>query len=193
MLWPVHRLLARHVLLAAFDEVALIIAPKTLQEPAATCSQMDAAAICCFVWSLWLLLVRAVDHHRIGQLVLDEPGADLGHVLGVEVRRREPPRRMTWQLSLPVVWKMADTPCFVTDGNQWGDRAASTASTAVWVFPSVPFLKLTGIDNPDASSRWTGLWVVWVPMATHDVKVLGGCAAESARRGTQTRSAARAR
>ena len=77
---------------------------------------------------------------------------------------------MTWQLSLPVVWKMAETPCLVTDGNQWGERAASTASTAVCVVPSVPFLKPTGIERPDASSRCTWLSVVRAPIATHDVR-----------------------
>ena len=29
-----------------------------------------------------------------------------------------PPRRITWHVSLPVVWKIADTPCLVTDGKQ---------------------------------------------------------------------------
>ena len=81
-----------------------------------------------------------------------------------------PPRRMTWQASLPVVWKMAETPCLVTDGNQCGERAVSTASTAVCVLPSVLFLKPTGIDSPDASSRCTWLSVVRAPMATHDVR-----------------------
>jgi hypothetical protein len=77
---------------------------------------------------------------------------------------------MTWQVSLPLVWKMADTPCFVTEGNQCGDRAATTASTAVCVLPSVPFLKPTGMERPDASSRCTWLSVVRAPMATHDVR-----------------------
>ena len=39
---------------------------------------------------------------------------------------------------------MAATPCLVTEGNQCGERAVSTASTAVWRFPSVLFLKPTG-------------------------------------------------
>ena len=77
---------------------------------------------------------------------------------------------MTWQVSLPVVWKIAETPCFVTDGNQCGERAASTASTAVFTPPSVPFLNPTGIDSPEASSRWTWLSVVRAPIATHDVR-----------------------
>ena len=51
-------------------------------------------------------------------------------------------------MSLPVVWKMAETPCLVTDGNQCGERAVSTASTAVCVLPSVLFLNPTGIDRP---------------------------------------------
>jgi hypothetical protein len=69
-----------------------------------------------------------------------------------------------------VVWKIADTPCLVTEGNQWAVRADSTASTAVLVLPSVPFLNPTGIDSPDASSRCTWLSVVRAPIATHDVR-----------------------
>ena len=101
-----------------------------------------------------------------------EPRAELGR----RARRRSsgrcgvPPRRITWQVSLPVVWKIADTPCLVTDGNQCGERADSTASTAVCVLPSVPFLNPTGIDSPDASSRCTWLSVVRAPIATHDVR-----------------------
>ena len=83
---------------------------------------------------------------------------------------REPPRRITWQVSLPLVSKIADTPCFVTDGNRCGERADSTASTAVCVLPSVPFLNPTGIDRPDASSRCTWLSVVRAPIATHEVR-----------------------
>src|SRR3954463_15384411 len=77
---------------------------------------------------------------------------------------------MTWHDSLPEVWKMAETPCLVTDGNQCGDRAVRTASTAIWVLPSVLFLNPTGIDRPDASSRCTWLSAVRAPMATHDVR-----------------------
>src|SRR5690242_21723782 len=70
---------------------------------------------------------------------------------------------------------MADTPCFVTDGNRCGDRADNTASTAVWVLPSVLFLKPTGIDRPDASSRWTWLSVVREPIATQAVRSAINC------------------
>ena len=77
---------------------------------------------------------------------------------------------MTWHASLPTVWKIADTPCLVTDGNQCGERAVSTASTAICVLPSVLFLKPTGIDSPDASSRCTWLSAVRAPIATHEVR-----------------------
>src|SRR5438093_11802189 len=60
---------------------------------------------------------------------------------------------------------MAETPSLVTDGNQCGDRAASIASTAVWVLPSVLFLNPTGHDKPDANSRCTWLSVVRAPIA----------------------------
>ena len=83
---------------------------------------------------------------------------------------RFPPRRITWQVAFPVVSKIADTPCFVTDGNQCGERADRTASTAVSVFPSVLFLNPTGIDSPDASSRCTWLSVVRAPIATQAVR-----------------------
>jgi len=54
-----------------------------------------------------------------------------------------------------MVWKIAETPCFVTEGNQCCERAVTTASTAISVLPSVVFLNPTGIDSPDASSRCT--------------------------------------
>ena len=47
-----------------------------------------------------------------------------------------------------MVWKIADTPCLVTDGNRCGERADRTASTAIWMVPSVPFLKPTGMERP---------------------------------------------
>ena len=60
---------------------------------------------------------------------------------------------------------MATMPSFVTDGNQWDERAERQASTATWIEPSVPFLKPTGIERPEASSRWIWLSVVRAPMA----------------------------
>src|SRR2546423_1859074 len=58
---------------------------------------------------------------------------------------------------------MAARPCFVTERNWWGCEAARMASTAIWTFPSVPFLKPTGMERPEASSRWTWLSVVRAP------------------------------
>ena len=49
-------------------------------------------------------------------------------------------------------------------------RGRARASTATCVSPSVPFLKPTGIDRPEASSRCTWLSAVRAPMATHDVR-----------------------
>jgi len=72
---------------------------------------------------------------------------------------------MTWASGLPEVWKMATTPSLVTEGNQCEERAERQASTATWTEPSVPFLKPTGIDRPEASSRWIWLSVVRAPMA----------------------------
>ena len=60
---------------------------------------------------------------------------------------------------------IAASPCLVTDRNECGCEPARTASTAIWTLPSVPFLKPTGIESPEASSRWTWLSVVRAPMA----------------------------
>ena len=48
---------------------------------------------------------------------------------------------------------MALRPCFVTARKWWACAAACTASTAIFTFPSVPFLNPTGHDSPEASSR----------------------------------------
>ena len=53
--------------------------------------------------------------------------------------------------------------------------AARIASTAIWTLPSVPFLNPTGIERPDASSRWTWLSVVRAPMAPHDTRSAMNC------------------
>src|SRR6266851_559433 len=72
---------------------------------------------------------------------------------------------MTWQSGLPRVATIAQRPCSVTPRNWWGCLAARTASMAIWTPPSVPFLKPTGIESPEASSRCTWLSVVRAPMA----------------------------
>ncbi|CFN68686.1 Uncharacterised protein [Bordetella pertussis] len=64
-----------------------------------------------------------------------------------------PPRRMTWQSSLPAVETMAECPPLVTERKWCGCEAALMASTAIFTLPSVPFLKPTGHDRPEASSR----------------------------------------
>ena len=53
----------------------------------------------------------------------------------------------------------------VTDRKWCGWLAARMASTAIFRLPSVPFLKPTGQDRPEASSRCTWLSVVRAPMA----------------------------
>lgn len=50
-----------------------------------------------------------------------------------------PPRRMTWQSELPLVFVMAAKPCFVTPKKWWGWVADLIASTAISTWPSVPF------------------------------------------------------
>ena len=76
-----------------------------------------------------------------------------------------PPRRMTWQSSLPMVETMAVWPDLVTDRKWCGELAERMASTAMRMLPSVPFLKPTGQDRPEASSRCTCDSVVRAPMA----------------------------
>src|SRR6059036_1291552 len=72
---------------------------------------------------------------------------------------------MTWQSGLPRVETMPARPCSVTPRKRCGWTAARTASIAIWTPPSVPFLKPTGIERPEASSRWTWLSVVRAPIA----------------------------
>ena len=48
---------------------------------------------------------------------------------------------------------------------------------AICTLASVPFLNLTGIERPDASSRWTWLSVVRAPMAPHVTRPIPSCAA----------------
>src|SRR5262252_1404940 len=77
---------------------------------------------------------------------------------------------MTWQSGLPRVATIAQSPCSVTPRNWCGCVAARTASMAICTPPSVPFLKPTGIERPDASSRCTWLSVVRAPMAPHETR-----------------------
>ena len=73
---------------------------------------------------------------------------------------------MTWQSSLPRVATMADSPCLVHRQEAGaGGRPRGWRRSAICTLPSVPFLKPTGTDRPDASSRWTWLSVVRAPIA----------------------------
>ena len=81
-----------------------------------------------------------------------------------------PPRRMAWQSSLPRVETIAEWPALVTDRKWCGACAALIASAAMRRLPSVPFLKPTGQDRPEASSRCTWLSVVRAPIAPQAIR-----------------------
>jgi hypothetical protein len=66
---------------------------------------------------------------------------------------------------LPAVVTTAAAPLRVTPKNVCPAPDARHASTATWTSPSVPFLKPTGIDRPEASWRCTWLSVVRAPIA----------------------------
>jgi len=65
---------------------------------------------------------------------------------------------------VPVVWKMADTPCLVTPEPVLRRRNPHGIDRGC-TLPSVLFLNPTGIERPEASSRCTWLSVVRAPMA----------------------------
>ncbi len=88
---------------------------------------------------------------------------------------RAPPRRITWQSSLPRVSKIAAMPIFVMPMKACGARAARIASAATLMLPSVPFLKPTGQLSPDASCRWLWLSVVRAPIAPQAIRSAMNC------------------
>ena len=77
---------------------------------------------------------------------------------------------MMWQSSLPAVDTMAVLPPFVTDRKWCGCDDALIASSAMRTLPSVPFLKPTGHDSPEASSRCTCDSVVRAPIAPQEIR-----------------------
>ena len=77
---------------------------------------------------------------------------------------------MMWQSSLPRVSTIATWPLLCTERKWCFWRAASSASTAIFTLPSVPFLKPTGAERPEASSRCTWLSVVRAPIAPQDTR-----------------------
>src|SRR5882762_10662491 len=77
---------------------------------------------------------------------------------------------MMWQSALPVVAAIAERPPLVTAMKWCGCEADFTASAAMRTLPSVPFLKPTGHDSPEASSRWIWLSVVRAPIAAHAIR-----------------------
>ena len=60
---------------------------------------------------------------------------------------------------------MAECPCLVNARKLCGWEAERMASMAMRILPSVPFLKPTAQDRPEASSRCTWLSVVRAPIA----------------------------
>ena len=65
---------------------------------------------------------------------------------------------------------MAEWPPLVTERKWWGAEAERMASTAMRTLPSVPFLKPTGQERPEASSRCTWDSVVRAPMAPQAIR-----------------------
>ena len=94
--------------------------------------------------------MRAVDHHGLRESLGGELRAHPGDVVGLVVRTGARPAAQDDVARARCPWsgRWPRPPCLVTDGNQCGDRAVSTASTAVCVLPSVLFLNPTGIDRP---------------------------------------------
>ena len=77
---------------------------------------------------------------------------------------------MMWQSSLPRVSTIDTWPLLCTERKWCFWRAARIASTAMRTLPSVPFLKPTGADRPEASSRCTCDSVVRAPIAPQDTR-----------------------
>ena len=71
---------------------------------------------------------------------------------------------------MPLVDTIAERPDLVTERKWWGLVAARMASTAMRTFPSVPFLKPTGEESPEASSRCTCDSVVRAPIAPQAIR-----------------------
>jgi hypothetical protein len=79
---------------------------------------------------------------------------------------------------------MAVPPSLVTDRKWCGCEAAPTASAAIFTLPSVPFLKPTGHDRPEASSRCTWLSVVRAPIAPQATRSAMYCGEITSRNST---------
>ena len=145
-------------------------------DPSAIWPPTSAATSICLRWSLPLLPCEQSIITRAGR-----PAAASLPTVSSTLRAwwfgpvRVPPRRITKHVSLPAVCRIAPIPCLVTPANQCGCRADATASTAICTLPFVPFLKPTGIERPDASSRCTWLSVVRAPIAATDVRSARYC------------------
>ena len=74
------------------------------------------------------------------------------------------------ECAFPVVSTIEAKPCSVTPRKWCFDAAERSASTATVTLPSVPFLKPTGKDRPDASSRCTWDSVVRAPIAPKEIR-----------------------
>ena len=135
MLWPYTRRLPGHVVLPALDQVALDHhAEDRATSRAATCSADRRGHVGLPAVVLLAVAVRAVDHHALA--------AGRARPAARRPRRRarrrssgpvrEPPRRMTWQVSLP---RRLEDGRHALLGHRREPvrraRAASTASTAI--------------------------------------------------------------
>ena len=76
---------------------------------------------------------------------------------------------------LPLVSTVQARPSPSMPRNACGARAATMASIAIWMLPSVLFLKPTGIDSPLAIWRWVWLSVVRAPIAVHAIRSARYC------------------
>ena len=77
---------------------------------------------------------------------------------------------MMWQSSLPRVSTIETWPLLCTERKWCFCAAARIASTAIRTLPSVPFLKPTGAERPEASSRCTCDSVVRAPIAPQETR-----------------------
>ena len=75
----------------------------------------------------------------------------------------------------PFVSTRAIVHSLVAHINLWGSRADNCASIAIWILPSVPFLKPIGQESPDASSLCICDSVVRAPIAHQLMKSARYC------------------
>ncbi len=122
---------------------------------------------------LLAVAVRAVDHHRLAQAFRARAVAQTSRdVLGVVVRARCACRRAgsRGRCRCRSSGRSPTRPAWSPTETSAASAPPAPRRPRSCVLPSVLFLKPTGIDRPDASSRCTWLSVVRAPIATHDVR-----------------------